>query len=694
MPVCLPFMRRRVRAIATACALALTGLMAAPAWAGEFLIGTGVYDITGPAAETGMFGYAAQQEVSGLHQRLRARAFIMQGAQGGPRAVFVNADLGAAHESLKLAVIQRLQARYGALYRHDNVMLSATHTHVGSGGHAHHTLYILAAADKSGAGYDAQSFEAAVSGIVAAIERAHRNLAPGRIELVEGNLLGATRNRSLPAFRANPDAAALGHDTNKTMTVLKFRKDNGREVGMLNWYAIHPTSFSMKFTHISGDNKGYASQFFERRKGVNYSASETFVAAFANADEGDVVPTDGNAYSAPGYEGSPNEYANAEAAGQRQLHKAWELYTTPGRILPGVVDLRHQWVTMPGLAVAPAYSQPGGAVLCTAARGVSFAAGGENGPSNIPGITEGMTTSSAQLGTALQTFASSPLGGLVQTAFFGISSVVSDPCQSPKPTLLPTGALDWVPSVLPIQVIQVGALAIVGLPFEPTTMVGHRLRAQVRQQLAAKGVDTVVVAGLSNSYAGYLTTREEFEMQHYEGASNEFGPWALGAVQQTVAHLTQAMVSGAAVEPGLPPRDRTSALRLTRPGVAFDDKPLRESFGKVLQDALPAYQAGQVVKASFRSGHPKNHLQTQDSFLRVERWQDGQWVAVAQDWDWETSYQWRREGIAYSVVDVVWRIPAGTPVGSYRLRHDGHWKNGWTGAINPYTGVSRAFRVD
>ena len=694
MPVCLPFMRRRVRAIATACALALTGLMAAPAWAGEFLIGTGVYDITGPAAETGMFGYAAQQEVNGLHQRLRARAFIMQSAQGGPRAVFVNADLGAAHESLKLAVIQRLQARYGALYRHDNVMLSATHTHVGSGGHAHHTLYILAAADKSGAGYDAQSFEAAVSGIVAAIERAHRNLAPGRIELVEGNLLGATRNRSLPAFRANPDAAALGHDTNKTMTVLKFRKDNGREVGMLNWYAIHPTSFSMKFTHISGDNKGYASQFFERRKGVNYSASETFVAAFANADEGDVVPTDGNAYSAPGYEGSPNEYANAEAAGQRQLHKAWELYTTPGRILPGVVDLRHQWVTMPGLAVAPAYSQPGGAVLCTAARGVSFAAGGENGPSNIPGITEGMTTSSAQLGTALQTFASSPLGGLVQTAFFGISSVVSDPCQSPKPTLLPTGALDWVPSVLPIQVIQVGALAIVGLPFEPTTMVGHRLRAQVRQQLAAKGVDTVVVAGLSNSYAGYLTTREEFEMQHYEGASNEFGPWALGAVQQTVAHLTQAMVSGAAVEPGLPPRDRTSALRLTRPGVAFDDKPLRESFGKVLQDALPAYQAGQVVKASFRSGHPKNHLQTQDSFLRVERWQDGQWVAVALDWDWETSYQWRREGIAYSVVDVVWRIPAGTPVGSYRLRHDGHWKNGWTGAINPYTGVSRAFRVD
>lgn len=685
---------RRLRGWASSWGVALLGLAFTPAWAGEFLIGTGVYDITGPAAETGMFGYAAQQEVNGLHQRLRARAFIMQGVQGGPRAVFVNVDLGAAHESLKLAVIQRLQARHGALYGHDNVMISATHTHVGSGGHAHHTLYIIAAADKSGIGYDPQSFEAAVAGIVAAVERAHRNLAPGRIELVEGALLGATRNRSLAAFRAHADAAGLSHDTNKTMTVLKFRKDNGREVGMLNWFAIHPTSFSLKFTHISGDNKGYASQFFERRQGANYAAAETFVAAFANADEGDVVPTDGNAYSAPGYEGSSDEYANAEAAGQRQLHKALELYATPGRVLSGVVDVRHQWVTMPGLAVAPAYSQPGGAVLCTAARGVSFAAGGENGPSNIPGITEGMTTANTSVGTAWSSFASSPLGALVQTVFFGVASVTSDPCQSPKPTLLPSGALDWVPSVLPFQVIQVGSLAIVGLPFEPTTMVGQRLRAQVRAQLAAKGVDTVVVAGLSNSYAGYLTTREEFALQHYEGASNEFGPWALGAVQQTIAHLTQAMVSGAAVAPGVPPRDRTSALRLSRPGVVFDDKPLKEHFGQVLRDVSPAYQRGQVVQASFRSGHPKNHLKTQDSFLRVERWQDGQWVAVAQDWDWETSYQWRREGLAYSVVDVVWRIPAGTPAGSYRLRHDGHWKSGWTRAITPYTGVSRTFRVD
>ena len=56
----LPFVRR-ARVVMSAGAIALAGWASTPAWAGEFLIGTGVYDITGPAAEAGMFGYAAQQ---------------------------------------------------------------------------------------------------------------------------------------------------------------------------------------------------------------------------------------------------------------------------------------------------------------------------------------------------------------------------------------------------------------------------------------------------------------------------------------------------------------------------------------------------------------------------------------------------------------------------------------------------------
>ena len=38
-----------------------------------------------------------------------------------------------------------------------------------------------------------------------------------------------------------------------------------------------------------------------------------------------------------------------------------------------------------------------------------------------------------------------------------------------------------------------------------------------------------VIAGLSNTYADYVTTKEEYQAQRYEGASTIFGPNTLDA---------------------------------------------------------------------------------------------------------------------------------------------------------------------
>ena len=43
---------------------------------------------------------------------------------------------------------------------------------------------------------------------------------------------------------------------------------------------------------------------------------------------------------------------------------------------------------------------------------------------------------------------------------------------------------------------------------------------------------TVVIAGLTNTYASYVTTFEEYAMQRYEGASTIFGPHTLDAYIQ------------------------------------------------------------------------------------------------------------------------------------------------------------------
>ena len=49
-------------------------------------------------------------------------------------------------------------------------------------------------------------------------------------------------------------------------------------------------------------------------------------AAFAKADEGDVLAAGGNTNSKPGYQGSDNEWENVRRDGQLQLDKAVELW--------------------------------------------------------------------------------------------------------------------------------------------------------------------------------------------------------------------------------------------------------------------------------------------------------------------------------------------------------------------------------
>src|SRR4051794_30007870 len=61
---------------------------------GFYYVGVGHHDITGPAAELGMMGYAdANQTTAGLHMRLRARAFALEDPCTGKEFALVVSDL-------------------------------------------------------------------------------------------------------------------------------------------------------------------------------------------------------------------------------------------------------------------------------------------------------------------------------------------------------------------------------------------------------------------------------------------------------------------------------------------------------------------------------------------------------------------------------------------------------------------------
>jgi neutral ceramidase len=492
--------------------------------------------------------------------------------------------------------------------------------------------------------------------------------------MATGDLLDASFNRSPLAYAENPagERAAHSHDTDKRMTVLKLSDDAGAELGMISWFAVHATNIGNQNRLISGDNKGLASYLFEKAQGTNYSAARTFVAAFANSNEGDVSP---NLWGVPDH---LHDYERNQIIAQRQYDTARALYQGATAPLSGGVDVRHAYVNFAGLSVDAAYTGGAGQkTTCAAAVGVSMAAGsGEDGP-GVDFIPEGMVWDGV--------------------TWPPVTLVPEDQaCHQEKIILLPTGRMTpypWTPEVLPVQIAIIGNLALVALPFEITTMAGRRIRQTVAAELSSLGVDHVVIAGLANAYAGYVATREEYAIQHYEGASTHFGPHTQAALEQESHRLAVALRTGAAVAPGPTPRDLTCCQSTAITGVVFDDKPLFKSFGDVETNAASSYSRGQTARAVFWGGHPKNNLKTQSTFLQVQRYVNGAWTTVARDWDPETRYVWKRDGIANSKITIEWDIPSNAQPGTYRLVHSGHWKSGWTGAISAYTGRSRSFTV-
>ncbi|KAE9614690.1 putative ceramidase [Lupinus albus] len=226
----------------------------------DYLIGLGSYDITGPAADVNMMGYANTEQVaSGVHLRLRSRAFIVAEPHSN-RVVFVNLDACMASQLVTIKVLERLKARYGDLYTENNVAISGIHTHAGPGGYLQYVVYII-----TSLGFVRQSFDALVDGIEKSIVKAHENLRPGSIFVNKGELLDAGVNRSPSAYLNNPAAerSKYKYNVDKEMSLLKFVDAEWGPVGSFNWFATHGTSMSRTNSLISGDNKGAAARFME-----------------------------------------------------------------------------------------------------------------------------------------------------------------------------------------------------------------------------------------------------------------------------------------------------------------------------------------------------------------------------------------------------------------------------------------------
>ncbi|MCI0339712.1 MAG: neutral/alkaline non-lysosomal ceramidase N-terminal domain-containing protein [Planctomycetales bacterium] len=490
--------------------------------AGRLLAGAAEEDITPPPGLP-PFGYSAAAKHSsfaGHRVRLRAEAFAFLDAGGGLAAVVV-ADLGHVSAVLHREVARRVAGTTGLTA--DRLLLAATHTHSGPAGYAAAAWYNALGSPRIPSGFDPALADFLAGRIARAIERAFgergAGLSPAVLRVGSVRVPGLTRNRSPEAFLRNPEASpdapgGRAPPVDETLTLLRLDREDGTPIGGLFHFAGHQTVVSPEADLWHADVFGVATRLLGRDLAGPGGAP---VLAFANGAEGDVSFA---------WRPEPREalagHSEAMRLGAALAAAARGLWDSTGSAapVPEPVAVSHAYdeVRLPGAALSDGRS------LCETARfGASAMAGAEDGRSSLhPRIVrEGMRREG---------------GG----------------CHAPKVVAIPW--LQWglqdlfglePPERVPVQVLRVGPLVLVGLPVEPTTQASRRVRAAVTAALETANArarpEDVLVVGLANDYASYCTTPEEYDAQHYEGASMIYGPLEGPFLAEQAARLAAAL---------------------------------------------------------------------------------------------------------------------------------------------------------
>ncbi len=521
----------------------------------------------------GMLGYGKEgNDVKGVETPIFCRAFVF--STKGKIMAFVNAEICFFTMPLQKAVLDQLNVLHPGMFTESNLMLTAQHSHSAPGGIAHRVFY-----NTSIPGFKTEVFEAYKKGVVEAVMQALKDLQPARISYHTGLFaedIEVAFNRSLIPYNANKELSkkyteAEAHlAVDRAMKLLRVENQEGKLTGSLNWFGVHATSVSNDNTKICSDNKGYAAEFTENQQ-------ENMVAAFAQEAAGDVTPNFVWDKKKKWLRGKfEDDFESARYNGQLQSDMALKLLaSTPENYLAEEIDCHTMYFDMGNVEVAPRFAE--GKEQCTtspACIGMSFFGGTKEGP-GVPRFLIRMVNPIISFGKLFEKIfyratlpkeeklaldrkfaAQSPKALAMELGkgrIFWVSRMSRvffvpdfvDPLVKMFRRLGREGILDkdpWGPTVLPLQIMILGHLAIIAIPAEITTMAGRRLRKSLLDVLSQRGVTEVILSPYANAYAGYITTKEEYMHQRYEGGHTLFGKWTLAAFQTNFDILAKEML--------------------------------------------------------------------------------------------------------------------------------------------------------
>jgi neutral ceramidase len=498
------------------------------------LAGAAEVDITPPPGMPKSGHSRNAQDGTGFRTRLRVRVVHLR--RGRSSLALIAADLHAGS-----AVVHRLVARSVAATTDiplAGLFFGATHTHAGPGQYHGSDFYNRFASNRPG--FDPAYTAFLVERISEAVTTAHDIRRPARLAWGSCEVWGMTRNRSLPAYLSNDsvdDKSAGAHRRyaaiNPWLHLLRVDAEStagGMEpLAALAVFSIHGTSVGRHDPAYNADVWAYITGELASR--IEATTGVRAVVGAVEGTHGDVTP--------------------AVRAGMLVYHES-------ERVGRGI-----------GEAAAALWERLEPALRSDAELGVAFREidlADRDGSSSAP-LTELAALTQPAIGAA-------KLAGAIENSTPLLDHLPPFSPGHPKPAWLARRSdhgAKWAitaprlarlvvppesfPNVLPLQLLRVGSLVILGLPFEVTVEAGRRLESALAAAFGEASC-RAVVSSAANDYWDYLTTPEEYRAQWYEGGSNLLGPNTLGFVLTAARRLAADLASsgGAGVHDGLDTR--------------------------------------------------------------------------------------------------------------------------------------------
>ncbi|MGB3032234.1 MAG: neutral/alkaline non-lysosomal ceramidase N-terminal domain-containing protein [Candidatus Microthrix parvicella] len=544
-----------------------------------YQLGWAKADIGIEPAGRAMCGYGMwDHRARGQQTPLYARAWWVGGADGRAAIICV-LDMAMVTHSMRAGVVDALTAELGDDFNPETFVLACTHSHSTPGGCGHEAMYNIVTP-----GFVPEHLEAVVRACATAVTGAKAAAAPTELTLDASEFApndDVAWNRSLGSYLANPEAMPLTETEthlalDRTMSVLTARR-GGKPASLLSLFGVHCTSLGNSLERHDGDNKGYAAAYVEQALASDGGGEDESVAIFAQATAGDVSPH----FHGPGDVARRNrisgeaEYVEARRNGDLQGETALAATSSThgrGSDVDGPIDGVMTYLDLTEQTADPRFvdGHPN-ARTGEPCHGVAFFAGTRvDGPGMPKAIAVAARAQSKLLRRRrLRGLAKLPVEEAERLRRMYEAQDPKDILMEAKPKLqlgtpidrvrLPdwadpslaemkrqarVGALktsSMVPTVLPIQIMRIGQLALICCPGEFTTVAGRRVVETVRAALDGHGVTEVLIMTYCNDYMGYVTTHQEYEQQAYEGGHTIFGRWTLGAFQTQFEKLAQQL---------------------------------------------------------------------------------------------------------------------------------------------------------